>query len=412
MEIEEVKLQDLRPYERNPRKNEAAVPVVMESIRSFGFKVPLVIDKDNVIVCGHTRYKAAKRLGMDTVPCIRADDLTPEQIRAFRLVDNRAAEMSEWDIDLLGIELDDITDIDMGIFGFEEEPEEPEAEEDDYQVQLPVEPKTKPGEMYRLGDHLLLCGDSTDQATVERLFADGKSADLVITDPPYNVGYHSKAGSIKNDDMGDSEFYEFLRSAFTAMSSVMKPGGVFYIWHADIEGYNFRRAVRDSGIEYKQCLIWVKNSLVLGQKDYQWQHEPCLYGWKPGAAHYFIDDRTQATVIEDKHKDFRKMRKEELVRLLEDMTADKVSTTIIHEDKPTRSDEHPTMKPIKLLARGIKNSSCPGEIVLDIFGGSGSTMIACEQLGRQCRMVELDPKYCDVIIDRWERLTGGKAEKM
>lgn len=170
--------------------------------------------------------------------------------------------------------------------------------------------------------------------------------------------------------------------------------------------------MRDSGIEYKQCLIWVKNSLVLGRQDYQWQHEPCLYGWKPGAAHYFIDDRTQTTVIEDKHKDFRKMRKEELVRLLEDMTADKVSTTIIHEDKPARSDEHPTMKPIKLLARGIKNSSRPGEIVLDIFGGSGSTMIACEQLGRQCRMVELDPKYCDVIIDRWERLTGGKAEKM
>ena len=412
MEIEEVKLQDLRPYERNPRKNEAAVPVVMESIRNFGFKVPLVIDKDNVIVCGHTRYKAAKRLGMDTVPCIRADDLTPEQIRAFRLVDNRAAEMSEWDIDLLNIELEDITDIDMGIFGFEEEPEEPEAEEDDYQVQLPVEPKTKLGEMYRLGDHLLLCGDSTDQAAVERLFTDGKSADLVITDPPYNVAYHGKAGSIQNDDMGDSEFYEFLRSAFTAMSSVMKPGGVFYIWHADIEGYNFRRAVRDSGIEYKQCLIWVKNSLALGRQDYQWQHEPCLYGWKPGAAHYFIDERTQTTVIEDKHKDFRKMRKEELVRLLEDVTADKVSTTIIHEDKPARSDEHPTMKPIKLLARGIKNSSRPGEIVLDIFGGSGSTMIACEQLGRQCRMVELDPKYCDVIIDRWERLTGGKAEKM
>ena len=225
MEIEEVKLQDLRPYERNPRKNEAAVPVVMESIRNFGFKVPLVIDKDNVIVCGHTRYKAAKRLGMDTVPCIRADDLTPEQIRAFRLVDNRAAEMSEWDIDLLNIELEDITDIDMGIFGFEEEPEEPEAEEDEYQVQLPVEPKTKLGEMYRLGDHLLLCGDSTDQAAVERLFTDGKSADLVITDPPYNVAYHGKAGSIQNDDMGDSEFYEFLRSAFTAMSSVMKPGG-------------------------------------------------------------------------------------------------------------------------------------------------------------------------------------------
>lgn len=412
MEIEEVKLQDLRPYERNPRKNEAAVPVVMESIRNFGFKVPLVIDKDNIIVCGHTRYKAAKRLGMNTVPCIRADDLTPEQIRAFRLVDNRAAEMSEWDIDLLDIELEDITDIDMGIFGFEEEPEEPEAEEDDYQVQLPVEPKTKLGEMYRLGDHLLLCGDSTDQAAVERLFADGKSADLVITDPPYNVAYHGKAGSIQNDDMEDNEFHEFLRSAFTAMSSVMKPGGVFYIWHADSEGYNFRRAVRDSGIEYKQCLIWVKNYLVLGLRDYQWQHEPCLYGWKPGAAHYFIDDRTQTTVIEDKHKDFRKMRKEELVKLLEDMTADKVSTTIIHEDKPARSDEHPTMKPIKLLALGIKNSSRPGEIVLDIFGGSGSTMIACEQLGRQCRMVELDPKYCDVIIDRWERLTGGKAEKM
>lgn len=412
MQIEEIKTEELKPYSRNPRKNDTAVDAVAKSIQEFGFKIPIVIDSRNEIVCGHTRWKAAKKLGMESVPCIRADDLTPQQIKAFRLVDNKTSELAEWDFDMLDIEIGDITDIDLGVFGFEDEPEEPEAEEDDYQVQLLEDTITKPGDIYRLGDHLLICGDSTDLMTVQKLFSEGETADLVVTDPPYNVAYHSKAGSIQNDDMGDSEFYEFLHAAFNTMQEVMKPGGVFYIWHADSEGINFRTAVRNSGLLCKQCLIWVKNSLVLGRQDYQWQHEPCLYGWKPGAAHYFIDDRTQTTVIEDQHQEFRKMRKEELVKLLEEMQADKISTTIIREDKPSRSDEHPTMKPIKLLARGIKNSSRPGEIVLDLFGGSGSTMMACEQLGRKCRMVELDPKYCDVIVDRWERLTGKRAEKI
>lgn len=230
MQIEEIKTEELKPYSRNPRKNDTAVDAVAKSIQEFGFKIPIVIDSRNEIVCGHTRWKAAKKLGMESVPCIRADDLTPQQIKAFRLVDNKTSELAEWDFDMLDIEIGDITDIDLGVFGFEDEPEEPEAEEDDYQVQLLEETITKPGDIYRLGDHLLICGDSTDLTTVQKLFDEGEAADLVITDPPYNVAYHSKAGSIQNDDMGDSEFYEFLHAAFNTMQEVMKPGrGILHL---------------------------------------------------------------------------------------------------------------------------------------------------------------------------------------
>lgn len=414
MQIEEVKIEEVRPYSRNPRKNDAAVAAVAESIRQFGFKIPIVIDAKNEIVCGHTRWKAAKQLGMESVPCIRADDLTPQQIKAFRLVDNKTSELAEWDIDLLDLELQDITDIDMGSFGFEgdQEAEELEAEDDDFTPEVPVVPKTAPGDIYRLGDHLLVCGSSTDLADIMAIFPDGEQADMVVTDPPYNVDYHGSAGQIQNDNMEDAAFYEFLKDAFTAMREILKPGGAFYIWHADSEGYNFRKAAKDAGLEIRQCLIWVKNSLVLGRQDYQWQHEPCLYGWKDGAAHYFVDDRSQTTVIEDQKKDYRKMKKAELLQELEELTGDKISTTVLHEDKPARSDAHPTMKPVKLIARQVKNSSRPGEIVFDGFGGSGTTMVVCEQLKRKCRMVEIDPKYCDVIVDRWERLTGKTAEKI
>jgi len=217
---------------------------------------------------------------------------------------------------------------------------------------------------------------------------------------------------IANDNMEDSQFRNFLKSAFATAYEVMRKGAAFYIWHADSEGYNFRGACRDVGFQVRQCLIWVKNSIVLGRQDYQCRHEPCLYGWKDGAAHYFIDDRSQSTVIEDAGVDYRKLKKDELLKLVLQLTDVSTPNTVIHEDKPTKSDLHPTMKPVKLIARLVKNSTKQGEVVLDLFGGSGTTLIACEQLNRKARLMELDPHYCDVIIARWEKLTGKKAEKI
>lgn len=238
---------------------------------------------------------------------------------------------------------------------------------------------------------------------------------MLLTDPPYNVDYEGKTKDklkIENDKKDDASFFEFLSDAFENAAEALKPGGVWYIFHADSEGENFRRAAREKLGKVRQCLVWNKNTIVLGRQDYQWKHEPCLYGWKDGAAHYFVDDRTQATVYEDKGIDLKKLKKDEAIKLLQDIFSDKQSTTVINEDKPARSAEHPTMKPVKLLARLIRNSTHPGETVLDPFGGSGSTLIACEQLGRICYTMEFDPKYCDVIIDRWEKLTGEKAVKL
>ena len=216
---------------------------------------------------------------------------------------------------------------------------------------------------------------------------------------------------IQNDHMADDEFVSFLRDAFTAADKAMKPGAAFYIWHAESGGSAFRNACRQTGWKIRQCLIWVKNGFVMGRQDYQWKHETCLYGWKDGAAHYFVNDRSQSTVTDDKI-DFRKLKKEELLQLVEEIYSDKNPTTVIYEDKPLMNDVHPTMKPVKLMGRLVSNSTRKGENVLDIFGGSGSTLIACEQLERNCFTMELDPKYCDVIIERWEAFTGKKAEKM
>lgn len=227
------------------------------------------------------------------------------------------------------------------------------------------------------------------------------------------TGKTEDALKIENDRKGDAEFYDFLLAAFENMREYLKAGGAFYIWHPDIGGRIFRNVLQEAGgLEVRQALIWAKNVMVLGRQDYQWQHEPCLYGWKEGAAHYFIDDRTQTTLFEDARPDIAKMKKAEMQELLEKIYDDKISTTIIHEKKPAASRLHPTMKPVVLMGRLIKNSSRTGEIVLDLFGGSGSTLIAAEQLGRRCYMVEYDPKYCDVIIDRWQQLTGREAVKI
>lgn len=362
MQIYEKRLDEIRPYENNPRHNEAAVKYVANSLREFKWKQPIVIDKDGVIVAGHTRWQAAKSLGWETAPCVIADDLTPEQVKAYRLADNKTAELADWDFPALDFELTDLEDLfDMSEFGFfdTESEEETEAVEDDFEPEPPEEPKTKLGDIYQLGRHRLMCGDSTSVDNVQALVG-GRQIDLLLTDPPYNVDYTGKtkdALKLQNDSMEDETFRQFLRDAFLTADTVMKPGATFYIWHADSEGYNFRGACHDILWEVRQCLIWVKNTMVMGRQDYQWKHEPCLYGWKEGAAHNWYSDRSQTTVLEF--------------------------------DRPTRSELHPTMKPIALFDYQIKNSSKKGDAVLDLFAGSGTTLICCEQNGRDAYVMEL-----------------------
>lgn len=412
MQFNYIAVNELVDYENNPRNNDAAVEAVANSINEFGFKVPIVIDTNNVIVAGHTRKKAAIQLGLKEVPCIIADDLTDDQIKAFRLADNKTAELAEWDFEKLEAELKEL-ELDMNLFGFELELElEKEADEDGFNVEAALEeieePKSKLGQLYQLGKHKLLVGDSTNINDVKRLM-DGKEADLLLTDPPYNVAVENSEGmTIKNDDMSDAEFKEFINKAFKGANAALKKGGAFYIWYADSESINFRTACKNNDLMVKQCLIWVKNGINLGRQDYKWQHEPCLYGWKEGASHYFVDEFNHSTVIEDK-LNISKMSKEQLKDLVKELMEDNCSTTVIREDKPLKNDLHPTMKPIKLLSRQIKNSSKKGELVVDLFGGSGSTLITCEQLDRICYTIEYDPKYADVIIQRYEELTGEKA---
>jgi site-specific DNA-methyltransferase (adenine-specific) len=259
------------------------------------------------------------------------------------------------------------------------------------------------GDLFEIGEHRLLCGSSTEVDTWAKVF-DAQMADMVMTDPPYNVNYEGGTGlKIMNDEMSNDSFYQFLYDFYTALGSYTKAGGAWYVWHADSEGANFRQAFKDSGLLLKQCIIWVKNALVMGRQDYHWKHEPCLYGWKEGAAHYFTEDRTKTTVIEDE-VDYKKLNKKELLDLIKEITSDKQKTTIIRCDKPSKNDVHPTMKPIKLLAPLIQNSSKTGQLIADGFLGSGSTMVAAHQLNRKCYGMELDPKYCQVIIDRMLKL--------
>lgn len=388
MNIQQVKIEKVKPYDKNPRKNKAAVDYVANSIKEFGFQQPIVVDKNMVVVAGHTRLKAAKKLKIKEVPVVIADNLTEEQVKAYRLADNKTAEKAEWDFDLLTDELLSLQelDFDMEQFGFDFDfSEDGEAVEDDsWEAEVPEEPISKRGDIWVLGRHRLMCGDSTDAADVA-LLMDGNKADMLLTDQPYNVDYTGKASEletkkIENDKMEDSAFQEFLTSAFTNAEENMKAGGVFYIWHAESEGLNFRVACKKAGFQVRQCLIWNKNSKVMGRQDYQWKHEPCLYGWKDGASHLWASDRKQTTVL-----DF---------------------------DKPQKNNLHPTMKPIKLFDYQIKNNTKGDDIVLDLFGGSGTTIMAAEQNGRRGFVMEYDPKFVDVIVDRWEQFTGMKAKKI
>lgn len=381
------KIDELIPYEGNAKQHpQEQLDKLVNSFDEFGRIVPAGIDSQGNLIYGHGRILAARQRGDTEFPCIEIDGLSETQRRAFVHADNLLAE-SGTDQELLRQEMQALraAGFDVSLTGYDpaglqlgEEDAPVVAEEDDFEPELPEEPRTKRGQLWQLGRHRLLCGDATSAEDVH-LLVGGAQIDLFLTDPPYNVDYTGSTKDklkIENDDLDAGLFKQLLCQAFHAADAVMKPGAAFYIWHADSNGYLFRAACAEVW-QVRQCLIWNKNSLVLGRQDYQWKHEPCLYGWKDGAAHYFADTRSETTVIDEK--------------------------------RPTRSESHPTMKPVSLLARLIKNSSKSEELVLDTFGGSGSTLIACEQLKRRCCMMEIDPKYCDVIIERWESFTGEKA---
>lgn len=388
--IIEAVIADLKPYSNNPRNNDEAVPIIVESIKEFGFIGAIVINRENVIINGHTRVKAMTELGKKTIPAIVVDHLTKEQEDALRIADNKTGEIAKWNMELLKGELEALKDagFDLGVLAFSHDEiddilngdgnvERTGQTDPDDVPEAPEIPVSNAGEIYQLGDHLLMCGDATSPADVARLIG-AEEADLWLTDPPYNVAYEGSNGlTIKNDSMEDTKFREFLRGAFALAEKALKPGGSFYIFHADSEGYNFRGACHDVGLRVRECLVWKKNALVLGRQDYQWIHEPCLYGWKDGEAHDWYGDRAQTTVMEF--------------------------------NKPKKNDVHPTMKPVEMLCYLLKNSSKAKNVVLDTFGGSGSTLIACQQLGRKCRAMELDPKYCDVIRKRWAEHVFGEG---
>jgi len=407
MKIEYVKTESLIPYENNPRFNEKAVDQVAKSIKDFGFRVPITINKDNVVITGHTRLLAAKKLGMREVPVIAIEDLTDDQIRAYRLVDNKVAEIATWNYQLLEKELEEI-DLNLDEFNFEIPGADSRLKDDDYKIKLPKTPKSKLGDIYKLGNHYLMCGDSTKKEDIEKLVS-GTVIDALITDPPYNVDYKkSELGPLANDNLTDEGYFKLLSDSFTAASTVMKKGAPFYIWHADSENIIVKKACESTDWTIRQSLIWVKSNFVIGRQDYQWQHEACFYGWKNGARHYFINDRTFSTVNYDEVKALSGTQAKKI--LLEYL--EKKPGTVLNEDKPLKNDNHPTMKPIKLMGRQINNSTKQGESILDIYAGSGSTMIAAEQLNRKCYLMEIDPQYVDAIIDRYEQFTGKKAEKM
>jgi len=389
LKTESVDISKIIPYSRNPRNNDESVDNVASSIKEFGFRQPIVVDEDFVVLAGHTRLKASKKLNLKEVPVHMATGLSDGQKKAFRLMDNRSAEDSKWDDKLLSLELVDLKELglDLDITGFTEkeivtalnvEESYVGLTDEDETPEIPEEAETEIGQIWKLGNHRVLCGDNTDSQSLEKLL-DDKTADLYLTDPPYNVNYEgSNALKIKNDNLKDEDFNTFLTESFLNARQKLKSGSSFYIFHADSEGYNFRSACRNSELDVRQCLIWVKNALVMGRQDYHWQHEPILYGWMKGSSNSWYSDRKQ--------------------------------TTILNFPKPMKNKEHPTMKPVAMVEYLIKNSSKHEDIVLDTFLGSGSIIIACEKSNRICYGIELEPKYCDVIIKRWEDFTGEKAQ--
>lgn len=388
--IEKWKIDKLIPYARNSRTHsDEQVAQIAASIKEWGWTTPVLVDDTGQIIAGHGRIMAARKLGMSEVPVIVAEGWTDAQKRAYVIADNKLALNAGWDSEMLSLEFGELEglgfDLELTGFTLDEidalkpvELNEGLTDEDEV-PDVPADPVTKLGDVWVMGKHRLLCGDSTSIEQLEQL-TQGQLIDMWLTDPPYNVAYEGKtkdALKIKNDSMGDDQFRQFLRDCYVAADAVMKPGAVFYIWHADSEGFNFRGAAKDAGWTVRQCLIWKKSTMVMGRQDYHWKHEPCLYGWKDGAGHLWASDRKQ--------------------------------TTILEFEKPSRNGEHPTMKPVALFEYQMLNNTKGGDQVLDSFGGSGTTLIAAEKNGRVARLMELDPKYCDVIVKRWQDFTGKQA---
>ena len=422
-----VTIENVQPNPKNPNQHPPEqIKLLGMIIERQGWRQPITVStRSGYIVKGHGRLLAAKAIDATEVPIDYQNYESDEQEIADLIADNRLAELAQIDNQMLAelfaeIKLD--PDFDITLTGFTEDEYlellqdlgEDELLMDIAEDEIPEldevsDPITYPGDVWELGKHRLVCGDSTKNNTFDSLLGDDEFADLVVTDPPYNVNYEGTAGKIMNDNMSDNAFYLFLFDAFKQMYGAMREGAAIYVFHADSEGRNFRNAFEDAGFLMKQCLVWVKNALVLGRQDYQWIHEPCLYGWKPGAAHYFVNDRSQTTVFKEEPVDFTKMKKEELLKFIQEhLVKEDIPTTVIYEDKPKKNDMHPTMKPVKLLSRLILNSSRKGkgDIVLDPFGGSGSTLIAAELTGRIARLIEMDPRYADVIVKRYYMTTG------
>ena len=423
MEIRKIAVDKLQPAKYNPRKDlkpgDPEFEKLRRSIEEFGYVEPIIWnERTGVVIGGHQRLKVLQHLGYAEVECVVLD-LDEQKEKALNVALNKIS--GAWDMPLLSALLKDLDEsgFDATLTGFDVsemsslfDDQSEIVEDDSPEADETAAPFTKLGDRWLLGRHVLFCGDSTEEADVAALM-DGKKVDLVVTDPPYNVAYEGSNGlTIQNDKMPEDKFLAFLVAAFSRIHEVMKPGCPFYIWHAETADGAFRQATNRVLGQVRQMLIWNKNSFTMGHQDYQWKHEACIYGWTDGGSHYFVDDRTQATVIEDKRIDINKLKKEEMRELLRDILSDKVSTTVIDENKPARNADHPTMKPIKLLARLIKNSSRQGDIVLDTFGGSGSTLIACEQLNRSCYTMELDSRYADVIVKRYLKFTGAGSVQL
>ncbi|MDD3537727.1 MAG: site-specific DNA-methyltransferase [Eubacteriales bacterium] len=383
-EMQLVSITKLVPYVNNARTHSPEqINKLRSSLREFGFINPVIIDRDFGVIAGHGRILAAKEEGIAEVPCVFADHLTEAQKKAYILADNRMGMDAGWDEELLRVEIEALQAeaFDLSLTGFDEKElsdlfkRDGDVQEDDFDVDAELEKPTfsKSGDVWTLGRHRLVCGDSTKAETFAVLM-NGRKANIVVTDPPYNVNYEGTAGKIKNDNLADEKFYQFLFDAFSNIEKVMADDASIYVFHADTEGLNFRKAFADAGFYLSGCCIWKKPSLVLGRSPYQWQHEPCLYGWKKSGKHQWYADRKQ--------------------------------TTIWEFEKTKKNTDHPTMKPIPLLAYPIQNSSMSNTLVLDPFGGSGSTLIACEQTDRDCYTIELDEKYCDVIVKRYIEQVG------
>ena len=451
IKVEVVEVDELIQDDKNFNKGcEQGAQLIERSFKEFGAGRSVFIDKDNRLVGGNKAQKGFKAAGKkkviivdsdaDTLVAVRRKDVSLDSAegRKMAYLDNLTTQVNlTWDqTELEAVQADvegfDIADFGVDLFDSQTSDEEPLPEEDDFGEGEKTDAVCQRGDIWELGEHRLMCGDSTEAADVERLM-DGETADLWLTDPPYNVDlsdkvehlneYMKEIGEyklggidkpIENDKMSDEDFVKFLICTFAIARDHLKAGGSFYVWTA--QGHNqlqFAHALDSVGLPFKQQIIWNKREAVLGRQDYQWKHEPCFYGWKDGAGHYFVNLRNQRTVIEDYEEiDLNKMKKDELKELLKTLLERPHEESVITEGNLQRNHLHPTMKPVRLFGRLIRNSSKQGEIILDTFGGSGTTIVACEQLGRKARLMELDPHYCDVIIARWEKLTGQKAVKL